>query len=112
MIEGHLSTDFDASGPFLTALGDEKRQKIIISLLQATTCEGLQVSDLTKVTGLSRPAVSYHLRILRAAKIIDYRTKGTKNFYYFVHETTEIEKLQHLLSDVVQAMTTNGEADK
>ena len=60
-----IQTEFTNVSSFLTALGDQKRQAIIISLLKTNSCEGLQVPELTSVTGLSRPAVSHHLKILK-----------------------------------------------
>ena len=87
---------------FLIALGDKKRQAIIIRLLEEKDCAGLQVTSLQEEINLSRPAISHHLKILKEAKIIDYRSEGTKNFYYLTHETAEINKLQKLLVDVSQ----------
>ena len=99
-----LRNEFSAVSDFLIALGDPKRQEIIVRLLEETTCRGLQVSDLMEVTGLSRPAVSHQLKVLKDAKLVDYRSEGTKNFYYLMHETAEIVKLQKLLNDVVAMM--------
>ncbi|MBO0431324.1 metalloregulator ArsR/SmtB family transcription factor [Enterococcus sp. DIV0660C] len=98
----NLKKEFSEVSNFLIALGDEKRQAIIIRLLEDRACQGVRVNELTATTNLSRPAVSHHLKILKEAKIIDYRSEGTKNFYYLTHETTEINKLQKLLGDVTQ----------
>lgn len=93
----------DVSG-FLIALGDEKRQAIIIRLLEDAGCDGLQVPQLMAATQLSRPAVSHHLKVLREAKIVDYRREGTKNFYYLTHITSEITKLQAFLTEAREIM--------
>ncbi|WP_024747802.1 ArsR/SmtB family transcription factor [Levilactobacillus namurensis] len=93
----------DVSG-FLIALGDEKRQAIIIRLLEDVGCAGLQVPQLMAATQLSRPAVSHHLKVLRDAKIVDYRREGTKNFYYLTHVTSEIAKLQAFLTEAQEIM--------
>ncbi len=100
-----LKKEFADVSDFLIALGDAKRQAIIIRLLEDKACQGVRVNELTETTNLSRPAVSHHLKILKGAKIVDYRSEGTKNFYYLTHETTEISKLQKLLADVTQIMT-------
>lgn len=97
-----LQAEFSGVSDFLIALGDEKRQAIIIALLENKTCEGLRVNDLTEATQLSRPAVSHHLKILKQAKLIDYRSEGTKNYYYLSHDTTEINKLKNLLTLISQ----------
>ncbi|MDT2523857.1 ArsR/SmtB family transcription factor [Enterococcus raffinosus] len=97
-----IKNEFSEVSDFLIALGDEKRQAIIIALLEDKACEGLRVNDLTETTKLSRPAVSHHLKILKQAKLIDYRSEGMKNYYYLSHDTSEINKLKHLLTLVSQ----------
>ena len=97
-----IKNEFSEVSDFLIALGDEKPQAIIIALLEDKACEGLLVNDLTETTKLSRPAVSHHLKILKQAKLIDYRSEGTKNYYYLSHDTSEINKLKHLLTLVSQ----------
>ncbi|WP_338997760.1 metalloregulator ArsR/SmtB family transcription factor [Lactococcus formosensis] len=100
----HLKHELSEVGHFLIALGDEKRQAIIIKLLEESDCKGIQVGDLIEATGLSRPAISHHLKILRQVKIVNYRSEGTKNFYYLEHDTSEIIKLQHFLDEVTRIM--------
>ena len=101
----HMKKELTDVSDFLIALGDEKRQAIIIRLLEEETCQGIQVGEMIEATGLSRPAISHHLNILRQAKIVAYRSEGTKNFYYLNHDTTEISKLQHFLTQVTTIMT-------
>ena len=83
----------------LTAIGDETRQEIIIRMIAcADDCSGLRVPEITAMTNLSRPAVSYHLRILKNAGILAVRKQGTRNYYYFESgEAIEklIQTLQH-----------------
>lgn len=73
-------------------------------MLAEGACQGVRVSELTKDTQLSRPAVSHHLKILKDAKIVDYHSEGTKNYYYLIHETQKIDQLKKLLDGVVQRM--------
>lgn len=104
-----LRQEFAACSDFLIALGDAKRQAIIIRLLEAErVCDGLQVPDLTEATGLSRPAVSHHLKVLRDVKLVDYRSEGTKNYYFLAHDTQAIAQLQRLLGDVTTVMEEHG----
>ncbi|MFC6181034.1 ArsR/SmtB family transcription factor [Lactiplantibacillus daowaiensis] len=103
-----LKHEFTASSDFLVALGDHKRQAIIVALLDpAAVKNGLQVTDLISVTKLSRPAVSHHLKILKDAQLVDYQRIGTKNFYYLTHQTKAIDKLKTLLDHVTELMTCN-----
>lgn len=99
-----LQQEFAKSSPFLTALGDEKRQAIIMALLAQGSCQGLRATELTAVTGLSRPAVSHHLKILQTAQLVAPRSQGTKNYWYLTHETTQIQQLRQLLQHVETIM--------
>ncbi len=94
-----LTKEFKDCQKSLSAIGDETRQHIIISLLECD-CKGVRVGELTKKTNLSRPAVSHHLQILKEAGIIDMRREGTKNYYYFDSRKTELSKLMKLLHHV------------
>ncbi|MFD1420110.1 ArsR/SmtB family transcription factor [Lactiplantibacillus songbeiensis] len=103
-----LKHEFTRASDFLVALGDQKRQAIIIALLDPQVVHrGLQVTDLMGVTDLSRPAVSHHLKLLKEATLVDYRREGTKNFYYLTHQTKAIDQLKTLLDHVTETMTCN-----
>ena len=100
----NLQQDFSELSDFLIALGDQKRQAIIIRLLEAENCAGLQVTSLLEATNLTRPAITQHLKIMKEAKIVNFRQEGTKNYYYLDHEQTEIKKLQSFLTKVIHIM--------
>ena len=70
-----LAEQFRALRPLFTALGDETRQSIFLSLLESDRV-------LTQRTHLSRPAVSHHLRVLRQADLVRVHREGTRNYYY------------------------------
>ncbi|MBC7340290.1 MAG: winged helix-turn-helix transcriptional regulator [Firmicutes bacterium] len=59
------------------ALGDPTRVKIVYALSQEEMC----VCDLAALVGLSLQAVSYHLRLLRALRLVKYRRQGRRVFY-------------------------------
>lgn len=94
-----LSKEFKECQKALTAIGDETRQNIIISLIEGE-CSGMRVGEITKKTHLSRPAVSHHLQLLKDANIIGMRKEGTKNFYYMNTEESEFSKLYNLLKHI------------
>lgn len=99
-----LQHQFEEVKDFLLALGDDKRQLIIMALLQQESCHGLRVVDLTDLTNLSRPAVSHHLKILKQANIVAIRAEGTKNYYYLSDMTRELIKLQSLSTHILTIM--------
>lgn len=101
-----LQHDFLENQSLLTALGDEKRQVILMAFLKKESCGDIRVPELTEITGLSRPAVSHHLKILKEAGILDMRSEGTKNYYYLSHSMDiEIERLNGLLITVLNILS-------
>lgn len=59
------------------ALADSTRAKIVHAIADQPLC----VCDLAQVVGVSEPAVSQHLRLLRALRIVR-RTRAGKMVYY------------------------------
>lgn len=59
------------------ALGDPTRRSLFERLVAA---EGA-VGDLGVALGVSQPAVSQHLAVLRAAKLVTMRQAGRQRFY-------------------------------
>lgn len=72
-------------------LGDETRTKLIYLL----SLEELCVCDLAEILGISVPAVSHHLRLLRAMRLVKYRRDG-KSVYYSLDD-------HHIISLIRQA---------
>ena len=70
-----------------------------MTLLQSEKV-GLRVGEITEKTHLFRPAVSHHLQILKDAKIVAMRRKGTMNFYYMRADKTEWSKLKRLIDHI------------
>lgn len=61
-----------------SALGDDTRLKLVEHLLaHGETPAG----TLTDLSGLSAPAVSRHLKVLRTAGILHQRAEGTHRYY-------------------------------
>ncbi|MBL0386624.1 winged helix-turn-helix transcriptional regulator [Tumebacillus sp. ITR2] len=64
--------------PIFSALGDAKRQDIILLLAEH---EPLNVNQIAEHIELSRPAISHHLKILRDVGLVSVDRKGTENNY-------------------------------
>jgi len=58
-------------------LGDETRTKVLFLLAQQELC----VCDLAAVLEMSLPAVSHHLRLLKALRLVKYRRDGKMVYY-------------------------------
>ena len=59
-------------------LGDETRARIVYALSQA---DRLCVCDIAQIVGLSLPAVSHHLRVLRELNLARASKEGKMVFY-------------------------------
>lgn len=69
---------FRACLPLFRALGDKWRQDIVLLLDREQT---LNVNQIAKRIGLSRPTISHHLKILRTAGVVGAVRRGTQNYY-------------------------------
>lgn len=58
-------------------LGDETRIRILYLLYLQELC----VCDIAEVMEMSMPAVSHHLRLLRAHRLVKYRRDGREVYY-------------------------------
>ena len=72
-------------------LADKSRLKILLALAQDGE---LHVSALCDLLEQSQPAVSHHLTLLRARRLVGYRRDGKHNFYHL-----ESGQLQRLLDE-------------
>jgi ArsR family transcriptional regulator len=92
--------DLDLLAKQLWAIGDPVRLQILRILPTEPTCENAcNVSKIAERIGLSQPATSHHLRILRQAGIITNR-KMCRDMIYWVQmdEAAEVtEALREVL---------------
>jgi ArsR family transcriptional regulator len=64
----------------LKSLGDEKRLKII-KILASNVNEVFCVSDVAQQLGISQPAASQHIKILKNIGILEENRRGFRVFY-------------------------------
>ena len=72
-----------------TALGDEHRQRILLTFSPG---ERLNVGQIVDVSTLSRSAVSHHLKVLRDAGVLESRKEG-KEVYFWINKAFLIETM-------------------
>ena len=70
------------------ALGDPNR-RAIVELLGEAGREGRSVGELASQLPISRPAVSRHLRLLKAAGLVIEEPRGTRRLYRLHDEGLE-----------------------
>ena len=78
------------------ALGDETRLRILALLGNHDLC----VSHIADAIGLSQPAASRHLSVLRGAGLVDTRRRG-RWIWYTVTQPTDMTA-QKVITDVVE----------
>lgn len=61
------------------ALSDPVRWVLVQRI--ADSPEGVGTAELEDVASVTKPTLSYHLRILRDARLIDVRRRGRKNVH-------------------------------
>ncbi|MDN5327283.1 MAG: ArsR family transcriptional regulator, lead/cadmium/zinc/bismuth-responsive transcriptional [Moorella sp. (in: firmicutes)] len=71
-------------------LGDETRTKILYLLSFRELC----VCDIATILDMSLPAISHHLRLLKALRLVKYRRDG-KMVYYSLDD----EHIVHLIRE-------------
>lgn len=82
LVKAKFIENYNLARPIMTILGDEVRQEILLTLIEAGGMGGIRVGDIQKKSHVSRSAVSHHLKVLLDAGIICMRREGTKNYYY------------------------------
>ncbi len=105
-----LSEDFREICDCITVLGDPHRQRIILLLLESR-CYGMSVQEITECVGLSRPAVSYHLKTLKQAGIVTMHRRGTSNLYCLDIESDVWHRMRDIADEVcsvVDRIRANG----
>lgn len=86
-----------------TAIGDETRQLILLVLLKSDL-SGIRVGEIAEKTHLTRPSVSHHLQILKAAGIVAMRKEGTKNYYYLSADETHWKEIAALTDLIYESI--------
>jgi DNA-binding transcriptional ArsR family regulator len=80
----HTSSDV---GPFLHAVADPMRRKILVALKEKGGCSlgsdkaGLCAADIESRVKLAQPTVSHHMRILEKAGLVEVKKLGHWRWY-------------------------------
>nr|WP_169082283.1 metalloregulator ArsR/SmtB family transcription factor [Paenibacillus sp. PL91]MBC9200900.1 winged helix-turn-helix transcriptional regulator [Paenibacillus sp. PL91] len=99
VVAANLADEFKKNQKVLTAIGDETRQAILLTLIQGQQVPGMRVGEIKEKTHLSRPAVSHHLKVLKDTQIISVRKEGTIN-YYRQDTKSKLKLLKNLVEQI------------
>ena len=86
----------DAAAIF-SHLSDTTRVRLLSMLVVSDMC----VCEMADLLGMSQPAVSHHLRILRQCDVIRFRKWGQRTVYY-ISDNEIGDKVRRLLSVVME----------
>ena len=88
-----LPREWQAMSKAFTAMGDEHRQRILLTFEKG---DRLNVGQIVEVSTLSRSAVSHHLRLMREAGVLNSEKLG-KEVYYWVNAEFLEQSLEAVL---------------
>ncbi|HIV87728.1 MAG TPA: metalloregulator ArsR/SmtB family transcription factor [Candidatus Pygmaiobacter gallistercoris] len=98
--------EFQTVSDIFKQLGDGSRIRIFWLLCHCEEC----VINLSAMVGMSSPAVSHHLRQLRAAGLIVNRREG-KEVYYTAAKTRQAQLLHHMIEEMVEIACPSERSD-
>lgn len=90
----HARALFKKLLPLFNALGDPIRQDLYITMMDG---KPRSVGELTRGTHLSRPTVSFHLKVLREAQLIKSKKQG-RNVFHTVWHARYADEMQQLIN--------------
>lgn len=101
------SDDFTVLAALFHQLGDGSRLRLFWLLCHCEEC----LTDLSVMMGMSSPALSHHLRQLKAAGLIVSRRSG-KEVYYRAADTQAAQALHDMMEALmaIACPMTEGEA--
>lgn len=100
------SEEFSMIADMFKLLGDSSRIRIFWLLCHCEEC----VINLSAMVEMTSPAVSHHLKLLRATGLIVSRREG-KEVYYKAAETEQVHQLHQMIEKMVK-ITCPGAAKR
>lgn len=89
--------DFGTVAELFKLLGDSSRVRLFWILCHCEEC----VINLSAMMGMSSPAVSHHLKLLRAYGLIGSRREG-KEVYYKAADTALVGQLHEMMEQMLE----------
>ena len=94
--------EFQIAADIFKQLGDGSRIRIFWLLCHCEEC----VINLSSMVDMSSPAVSHHLKQLKAAGLIVSRREG-KEVYYRAADTPQVQLLHHMIEHLMELACPN-----
>jgi len=91
------AAEWQAKAPVFAALGDETRLSLVVKLGRGQPCS---IAQLTEGTGLTRQAVTKHLRVLEGVGLVRGERSGRESLFRFDPEPIrEMKQYLDLVSE-------------
>lgn len=88
-----IPTSFKNTAAIFIALGDERRQRILLVFEKG---EKLNIMQLVSTTTLSRTAVTHHIKVLHHAGVLSSEKVG-KEVFFWINTQAVTEALKSVL---------------
>lgn len=105
--EKSLKEGFAQSGKILEALSSKIRQDIILELAKCYP-NGLRINEIHLKKCITRPTMSFHMKLLLRAELVSYKRVGTKNYYSL---SIQPGKLNQVIDVFHQLQEVVGDSD-
>jgi len=109
-MEAPCGQDIHDQAAVFAVLGDPTRLRLLKLLGQQREPNALCVNALAHVLGVTQPAVSQHLRVLKQAGLVSGRRRGYR-MHYFV-SPKGLERFRGLASTALNMQETQEEASE
>lgn len=90
-------TDIESISDAMKQLGDPSRLQIFWLLCHCEQC----VINIAAMVGMTSPAVSHHLKLLKSSGLITSRRVG-KEMYYKASDTDLVQALHHSIETIAK----------
>jgi|SRR5580658_1939749 DNA-binding transcriptional ArsR family regulator len=90
-----IAAKWQAHAPVFAALGDETRLSLVVRLSRGQRCS---ISQLTEGSGLTRQAITKHLRVLENAGVVRGVRAGRESLFEFDPEP--VDEMRKYLDEV------------
>ncbi|MBR3430491.1 MAG: winged helix-turn-helix transcriptional regulator [Clostridia bacterium] len=96
---GHMPApeEFAASADLFKLMSDGTRIKLFWLLCHCEEC----LLNLSAIMEMSSPALSHHLKLLRACGLVESRREG-KEVYYRASGNSQADALHHMIEEIAQ----------
>ena len=96
---GHMPApeEFTASADLFKLMSDNTRIKLFWLLCHCEEC----LLDLSAMMEMSSPALSHHLKLLRACGLVVSRREG-REVYYRAADTRRADALHHMIEEIAE----------